>query len=284
MWSICNHPRVPAKVRDEMKKWGLAKDEFIDTNNWPHQIYVREARRMVGEYIMTELDCRKLRATPESIGMGSYNMDSHNCMRYVTSDGKVQNEGDIQVSPGGPYKISYKSITPKKEHATNLLVPVCISCSHMAYGSIRMEPVFFILGQSAATAACLAIDAKIDVQDLPYEKLKTKLLEDKQVLESKDAVPSLPALDPKKMAGVVIDDIQAIKKVLGAKVPPSLALLAMAISMMVMKGMVLNLFPSKQSFPQMELMKCAFIITLMQIAQLMFQLPSNMLQVLKLFW
>ena len=212
MWSICNHPRVPAKVRDEMKKWGLAKDEFIDTNNWPHQIYVREARRMIGEYIMTELDCRKLRATPESIGMGSYNMDSHNCMRYVTPDGKVQNEGDIQVSPGGPYKISYKSITPKKEHATNLLVPVCISCSHMAYGSIRMEPVFFILGQSAATAACLAIDAKIDVQDLPYEKLKTKLLEDKQVLESKDAVPSLPALDPKKMAGVVIDDIQATKK------------------------------------------------------------------------
>lgn len=212
MWSLCNHPRIPAKVRDDMKKWGLAKDEFINTNNWPHQIYVREARRMVGEYVMTELDCRKLRPTPESIGMGSYNMDSHNCMRYVTPDGKVQNEGDIQVSPGGPYKISYKSITPKREQATNLLVPVCISCSHMAYGSIRMEPVFFILGQSAATAACLAIDAKIDVQDLPYEKLKTKLLEDKQVLESKDAVPSLPALDPRKMDGIVVDDTQATKK------------------------------------------------------------------------
>lgn len=212
MWSLCNHPRIPAKVRDDMKKWGLAKDEFTNTNNWPHQIYVREARRMIGEYVMTELDCRKLRPTPESIGMGSYNMDSHNCMRYVTPDGKVQNEGDIQVSPGGPYKISYKSITPKREQATNLLVPVCISCSHMAYGSIRMEPVFFILGQSAATAACLAIDAKIDVQDLPYEKLKTKLLEDKQVLESKDAVPSLPALDPRKMDGIVVDDIQATKK------------------------------------------------------------------------
>jgi len=212
MWSLANHPRVPKKNRDDMSKWGLAKDEFTDNANWPHQIYVREARRMIGEYVMTELDCRKTRNTPESIGMGSYNMDSHNCMRYVTPEGFVQNEGDIQVSPGGPYKISYKSITPKKEHATNLLVPVCISCTHMAYGSIRMEPVFFILGQSAATAACIAIDSNLDVQDVPYEKLKLILLVDKQVLESKDSLPGALALDPKKMTGIVLDDSEAIIK------------------------------------------------------------------------
>jgi len=210
MWTLANHPRTPEKIRKEMEKWGLAKDEFTATGNWPHQIYVREARRMISDYVMTELDCRKLRETPESVGMGSYNMDSHNCMRYVTKEGKVQNEGDIQVSPGGPYKISYKSLTPKRDQGTNLLVPVCISCSHMAYGSIRMEPVFFILGQSAATAACFAIDAGSAVQDVPYEKLREQLLKDKQVLEHKSA-PALPALEISKMQGVVVDDSKATK-------------------------------------------------------------------------
>ncbi len=183
MWTLGNHPRVPQKVRDQMAKWGLAADEFPDTGHWPHQIYVREARRMVGDYVQTESDCKRSRQTPESVGMGSYNMDSHNCARYVTKAGFVQNEGDVQESPGGPYQISYRAIVPKRGECPNLLVPVCVSSSHIAYGSIRMEPVFMVLGQSAATAAVLAIDGKCDVQAVDSAKLRAKLLEDKQVLE-----------------------------------------------------------------------------------------------------
>ncbi len=183
MWTLANHPRVPEKIRQKMSQWGLAKDEFTDNGNWPHQIYVREARRMVSDYVMTENDCRRKRKTPMSVGMGSYNMDSHNCMRYVTPDGYVQNEGDIQVSPGGPYQISYLSIVPKVGQAANLLVPVCISSSHIAYGSVRMEPAFMVLGQSAATAASLAIDGDIAVQNVSYEELRERLRADKQVLE-----------------------------------------------------------------------------------------------------
>jgi hypothetical protein len=208
MWSLQNHPRVPQKVREQMKPWGLAKDEFTDTGYWPHQIYVREARRMVSDYVVTELDCRRKRDTPMSVGMGSYNMDSHNCARYVTPDGFVQNEGDVQVSPGGPYRISYQSIVPKKDECPNLFVPVCVSSSHIAYGSIRMEPVFMVLGQSAATAAVFAIDDKLDVQKVDYEKLKKRLLADKQVLEFA-APPREGALDPKKLPGVVVDDTDA---------------------------------------------------------------------------
>src|SRR5262245_56632085 len=140
--------------------------------------------------------------------MGSYNMDSHNCARYVTPEGFVQNEGDIQVSPGGPYQISYKSIVPKAGECPNLLVPVCVSSSHIAYGSIRMEPVFMVLGQSAATAAAIAIDDKVDVQKVDYQKLKKPLLADKQVLEFA-APPKEGAIDPKKLPGVVVDDADA---------------------------------------------------------------------------
>jgi FAD-dependent oxidoreductase family protein len=183
LWTLANHPRVPRKIRDQMSPWGLAKDEFTDTGHWPHQIYVREARRMVGAYVVTELDCRRRRPTPDSAGMGSYNMDSHNCMRYVAPDGGVQNEGDIQVSPGGAYQISYRALVPKPGECGNLLVPVCLSSSHIAYGSIRMEPVFFILGQSAATAAVLALSDGVDVQQVDYPKLRARLEKDGQVLE-----------------------------------------------------------------------------------------------------
>lgn len=183
LYFIANDPRVPEEVRSVMAKWGLAKDEFEDNGNWPHQIYVREARRMIGKYVMTENELTKKRPTPEPVGMGSYGIDSHNIQRYVTPEGTVQNEGDIGVSTKGPYQISYGSLVPKKGQAANLFVPVCLSSSHIAYGSIRMEPVFLILGQSAATAAAMAIDAKLDVQDLPYEKLRARLIGDGQVLE-----------------------------------------------------------------------------------------------------
>jgi hypothetical protein len=187
LYFMANDPRMPEDVRTAMSKWGLAKDEFKDNGNWPHQIYVREARRMIGQYVMTENELTKKRPTPESVGMGSYGIDSHNIQRYITPEGYVQNEGDIGVSTNGPYQISYGSLVPKKGQASNLLVPVCLSSSHIAYGSIRMEPVFMILGQSAATAAAMAIDAKIPVQDVPYDKLRARLLADKQILEYQPA-------------------------------------------------------------------------------------------------
>jgi hypothetical protein len=187
LYFIANDPRVPTDVRTEMAKWGLAKDEFRDNKNWPHQMYVRESRRMIGKYVMTENELLKRRPTPEPVGMGSYGIDSHNIQRYITPEGYVQNEGDIGVSTNGPYQISYGSLVPKKGQASNLLVPVCVSSSHIAYGSIRMEPVFMILGQSAATAAVLAIDSGVAVQDVPYDKLRARLTADKQILEYKVA-------------------------------------------------------------------------------------------------
>ncbi|MCA9069027.1 MAG: FAD-dependent oxidoreductase, partial [Planctomycetaceae bacterium] len=205
MYFIANDSRVPADVRNKMATWGLAKDEFQDSGNWPHQIYVREARRMVGNYVMTEHDCLDKRPTPDSVGMGSYTMDSHNVQRYVTPDGRVQNEGDIGVHPPRPYEIAYGSLVPKKSQCQNLLVPVCVSSSHIAFGSIRMEPVFMILGQSAATAAVLSLNEQVAVQDLSYEKLEKQLVEDGQVLEMTHAA----SLSTKNMQGTVVDDLQA---------------------------------------------------------------------------
>jgi hypothetical protein len=183
LYFITTDPRVPRDVRDEMRRWGLPKDEFKDNGGWPHQIYVREARRMIGSYVMTENELLKRRTTPNSVGMGSYTIDSHNVQRYVTPDGGVQNEGDIGVPTAGPYEIAYGALVPKRGQADNLLVPVCVSSSHIAFGSIRMEPVFMVLGQSAATAAALAIDARVSVQDVPYSRLRERLVKDGQVLE-----------------------------------------------------------------------------------------------------
>jgi hypothetical protein len=182
-WFVANDPRIPKDIQSEMQKWGLAKDEFTDNGNWPHQIYVREARRMIGDYIMTENELLKKRPTPNPIGMGSYTIDSHNVQRNIKEDGFVQNEGDIGVNTNGPYSISYGSLVPKKEECTNLLVPVCVSSSHIAFGSIRMEPVFMILGQSSAAAAVLAIDNNIAVQDVDYEMLKNSLEQKGQILK-----------------------------------------------------------------------------------------------------
>jgi hypothetical protein len=182
LYFLVNDPRVPAKAREATAKWGLAKDEFVKTGGWPHQLYVREARRMISDYVMTEHNCRWTKVAEDSVGLGAYNMDSHNVQRYV-KDGYARNEGDIQVGVAAPYAISYRSIVPKASECTNLYVPVCLSASHIAYGSIRMEPVFMVLGQSAATAASMAIEQEIDVQEVGYDKLKARLLVDGQVLE-----------------------------------------------------------------------------------------------------
>ena len=183
LYFMCNNPKVPEDVRAAMNEWGLAKDEFTDNNNWPHQLYIREARRMIGEYVTTEHDISGKYATPRSVGMGSYKMDSHNVQRYIKPDGFVQNEGDIGADVKNPYMISLGSILPKKEECKNLIVPVCVSSSHIAFGSIRMEPVFMILGQSTGTVAALALDKKVDIHDLSYDEIKTRLLADGQVLE-----------------------------------------------------------------------------------------------------
>ena len=188
VYFLATNPRVPENMRTEMGTWGPAKDEFMDTGNWPHQLYMREARRMVSDYVMTEHNCRGRQKAEDPVGLAAYTMDSHNCQRIV-KDGRAENEGDVQIGGFPPYPISYRSIVPKAAQCENLLVPICLSATHIAYGSIRMEPVFMILGQSAATAAALAIEVKTSVQKLRYETLRARLAADKQVLEWK-AAPS----------------------------------------------------------------------------------------------
>jgi hypothetical protein len=183
LWFLISDPAVPEDIREKMSQWGFARDEFTDNGNWPHQIYVREARRMVSDFVMTENEVLGGSPVEQSVGMGSYTMDSHNIQRYIKADGFVQNEGDIGVQPENPYQIDLRSLLPSEDECSNLLVPVCLSCSHIAYGSIRMEPVFMILGQSAATLAVLAIEEHVGIQEVPYNLLKQQLLKDGQVLE-----------------------------------------------------------------------------------------------------
>ncbi len=184
LWFVKTDPRIPQEVRREMSRWGYAADEFTDNGNWPHQIYVREARRMIGEFVMTENEVLGRSPVTRPVGMGSYTMDSHNTQRYITAEGFVQNEGDIGVHPPVPYQIDLRSLLPLEEECTNLLVPVCLSSSHIAYGSIRMEPVFMILGQSAGTLAAMAVEDKKPVHQISYDRLREQLIEDGQVLES----------------------------------------------------------------------------------------------------
>ncbi len=214
LWFLANDERVPKNVHDVVNKWGLSKDEFVDSGNWPQQMYVREARRLISDYVMTQHNCQGKNVAEDSIGLGAYNMDSHNTQRYV-KDGRIWNEGDVQVGVS-PYPISYRSLIPKEKECSNLLVPVCLSASHIAYGSIRMEPVFMVLGQSAATAACHAIDTSVSVQKVDYKKLREKLLADQQVLEwtgpkrdSAAAEGKKSGLDPQKLPGIVLDDVDA---------------------------------------------------------------------------
>lgn len=179
---MTNDPSVPKAVQDKMATWGLAKDEFADNGNWPYQLYIREARRMIGQYVTIEQNILGARSVSDPIGMGSYTLDSHNVQRYITKEGTVQNEGDIGVHVPKPYAISFGSILPKKDECTNLLVPVCVSSSHIAFGSIRMEPVFMVLGQSAGWAAVLALNHDGVVQNVDYELLKKHLLSSGQIL------------------------------------------------------------------------------------------------------
>lgn len=182
LWTLANNPRVPAKVREEFQRYGLAKDEFPGTDHWPPLLYVREGRRLLGEAVVTEHQCMGRQVDPDPVGMGAYAMDSHHVQRYVAADGSVQNEGDVQVKVPQPYGISFRALLPKRAEVDNLLVPVCVSASHIAYGSIRMEPVFMVLAQSAAAAAHLAIERDLAVQDVPYADLREQLLALGQVL------------------------------------------------------------------------------------------------------
>jgi hypothetical protein len=181
MWFLANDPSVPEAIRTKMSAYGLCKDEFTETGGWPHQLYVREARRMISDYVMTEYHCRGEAAAEDAVGLAAYTMDSHNCQRFV-HDGRVWNEGDVQVGGSPPYPISYRAIVPKKAECENLFVPVCLSASHIAYGSIRMEPVFMILGQSTALAADLALARNAAIQDLSYPELRPRLEKAEQIL------------------------------------------------------------------------------------------------------
>ena len=181
-WFLAHDPRVPASLQAEVNRWGLAKDEFTDNQNWPSQLYVREARRMVGDFVMTQADMQTALRKPDPVGMGSYNIDSHNTQRVATADGLAQNEGDVQVAVE-PYQIPYRVLTPKRAQANNLLVPVCMSASHVAYSSLRMEPQYMILGQAAGVAAAMAVKGQSAVQDVDTAALTEKLKKQGAVMD-----------------------------------------------------------------------------------------------------
>ncbi len=182
LWTLQHHPRVPPTIREKYGQWGLPRDEFVDNGHWPHQLYIREARRMVGVSVMTQHHCQGREVAKDPIAMAAYTMDSHNVQRHVDENGHVRNEGDVQVGGFPPFPIGFGAIVPRRAECSNLLVPVCLSASHIAFGSIRMEPVFMILGQSAATAAVHAIDERSAVQDVAYERLRARLIADEQIL------------------------------------------------------------------------------------------------------
>ena len=208
---LTHDSRVPQDVRDGMSQWGLARDEFTSNRYWPEQIYVREARRMLGRFVMTEHEVAGRKTARRSIGMGLCNINSHNVQRYVSIDENgvsyVLNEGDFEFEVRQPYKISFDSLLPKRQECENLLVPVCLSASHVAFGSLREEAVFMILGQSAATAAALAVQKDVSLHELSYAELRENLLRDGQVLELKklDRVKSGEGIPLISLGGVVVD-------------------------------------------------------------------------------
>jgi FAD dependent oxidoreductase len=204
LWTLQNHSRVPSGIRKSYASWGLPADEFTDNGNWPWQIYVREARRMVSDYVMSQRHCSGEVVVPDSIGLAAYSMDSHHVQRHV-KNGMVKNEGDVQMPVRNPYPVSYRSIIPKAGECSNLLVPWSLSASHMAFGSIRMEPVFMILSQSAAIAADLAIGDKVSVQQVPYPKLRAAMTAAGQELGDSVAVSPSSVVDASEVALVKIN-------------------------------------------------------------------------------
>lgn len=183
IWTLQNHPRVPEEIRRFYSPWGLPQDEFVESGHWPDQLYVREGRRMISDYVITENTVLGEGKAHDSIGLGSYAMDSHHTQYCVGPDGFLRTEGGFYLPLESPYPVSYRAILPRTDECDNLLVPVCLSATHAAYGSIRMEPVFMILGQSAATAACLALDLNTPLSALPYSLLRDQLERDGQILE-----------------------------------------------------------------------------------------------------
>ena len=182
MWTLANHGRVPETIRREVARWGMCRDEFVEGKGWQDQLYVREARRMVGGMVMKQHHCEGRIVAKRSVGMAAYGMDSHHVQRYVDAGGHVKNEGDVQVSGFKAYPIDMEAILPRREECENLLVPICVSATHIAYGSIRMEPVFMVLGQSAASIAMEAIGSHVGVQEVDYAPVRKRLLDDRQVL------------------------------------------------------------------------------------------------------
>ena len=183
MWTLANHPRIPKEIRDEVSRWGTSKDEFDRKDGWQQQLYIREARRMVSDFVMSQKHCERIEIVDDGVGMAAYGMDSHHTQRYVNSMGHASNEGNVEAHVKAPFPISFRSIVPKKEECSNLLVPICLSATHIAFGSIRMEPVFMVLGQSSALIASMAIDEGKAVQELPYNSVKENLIKQRQILE-----------------------------------------------------------------------------------------------------
>lgn len=183
-WTMAFHPRSPQRIRDRVSNWGLPKDEFVAYGNWTPQLYIREARRMIGQLVMTQHHCEGLETVEDSIGMAAYGMDSHHVQRYIDANGYARNEGNMQAGVAAPYPVSYRALLPKSDEASNLLVPVCLSASHVAFGSIRMEPVFMVLGQSAATAAVHALEEDRPLSDIDFARLQERLRADEQILQN----------------------------------------------------------------------------------------------------
>lgn len=193
LWFLGHDERLPIEVRTEMQRWGLAKDEFGDTGHWPHQLYVREARRMISDYVVTEHDAKGVKQAEDGVALGSYPLDSHGVTLYVDEKGLLHRERGFFVGGVKPYPISYRSIRPRAAESTNLLVISGISASHAAYGSVRMEPVFMMLGHAAGAAASIALDQSVTVQEVPYATLRDRLLAEKQILERVVRAESAPA-------------------------------------------------------------------------------------------
>jgi hypothetical protein len=205
LWFLGHDERVPRALRDETNSWGLCRDEFVDHGHWPHALYVREARRMVGEYVMVQADCQGAITKPDSVGMGSFVIDCHIVQRLVTPEGNVVDDGSFPDAPARPYQIAYRSLTPRRTECVNLLVPVCLSASHIAYCSLRMEPVYMALGHAAGLAAVQALRAGVGVQEIAVEELQARLRQQKAVLE----LPAAAGVAVTKFAGIVVDDAQA---------------------------------------------------------------------------